>query len=92
MKKIFKASVLFIICTVLVFVSCDKEDNALINTAPEIKAQTFSFSEDLGSNNIIGKVIATDTEEDKLNFSIKTNSNNLFEIFDNGNLNLAAEI
>ena len=90
MKKVFKASVLFIICTVLAFVSCDKEDNILINTAPEIKAQTFNFSEDLGPNNIIGKVIATDLEDDKLSYNIKTNSNNLFKIFDNGNLNLAA--
>ncbi|MEM6892156.1 MAG: cadherin domain-containing protein [Bacteroidota bacterium] len=78
----------------LAILSCSKDDNGGTpqepqNNAPTIQAQSFNASEAIDDASVIGKVAATDSDGDDLNFSIKTNSNNLFEITDGGDLSLA---
>ncbi|WP_291867235.1 cadherin domain-containing protein [Maribacter sp.] len=89
MKHFFKT--ISILVLTLLF-SCGKDDDAPVNTAPVIKAQTFNFSEDLGSNNIIGRIVATDPEEDALTYSITAPSGSitpaLFKISTTGDLSL----
>ena len=62
--------------------SCGKDDEPEepLNTAPKIMAQSFGASEMASDTDILGKVVATDAENDALSFSLKTNSNSLFEI------------
>lgn len=76
----------------LVFLwSCGKDDSPEPpkNNAPLIEAQSFTVTEDIADDVTIGTVEATDTDKDKLTFSISTNDNNLFEISDSGVLSLA---
>ncbi|XLS29676.1 cadherin domain-containing protein [Flavobacteriaceae bacterium M23B6Z8] len=86
----------YIMCftlTVLIF-SCGKDDDVdpvqSQNSAPEIKAQSFNASEAIDDATIIGKVTATDSDNDVLIFSINTNSDELFDITDDGDLSLAS--
>lgn len=77
----------------LVFLwSCGKDDSPEPpkNNAPKIEAQSFTVTEDIADDVTIGTVEATDTDKDKLTFSISTNDNNLFEISDSGVLSLAS--
>ncbi|MBR9855490.1 MAG: hypothetical protein GYB37_13095 [Algicola sp.] len=80
------------IVTLVILAGCGKDDDQAgpVNSAPKMSAQTFTFSEDLGSNHPIGKVVATDAEKDALTFSIATNDNALFEITTKGDLSLAS--
>lgn len=80
------------IVSLLVLAGCGKDDGPVEppNTAPKISAQTFTFSEDLGPNHLIGKVAATDADNDQLTFNITTNDNALFEITTKGDLSLAS--
>ena len=83
MKNYFK-----VITFLLLFIifSCSKDE--VLNSAPEIEAQSFNVSEDLDSSSIIGKVLATDVEKGELNYSI-TIKPELFEISNDGDLKLA---
>lgn len=89
MKHYFKLATAIIL---LIFFSCDKDDDKPVNTAPIIKTQSFNFSEDLGPNNIIGKVAATDPEGTALTYSITLPPGSmtvlLFEISTTGDLSL----
>ena len=71
--------------------SCGKDDEPEepLNTAPTIMVQSFSASEMASDTDILGKVVATDAENDALSFSLKTNSNSLFEITVAGDISLA---
>ncbi|MEL7269372.1 MAG: cadherin domain-containing protein [Bacteroidota bacterium] len=78
----------------LAILSCSKDDNGGTpqepqNNAPTIQAQSFNASEAIDDASVIGKVAATDSDGDDLSFTIKTNSNNLFEITDGGDISLA---
>ncbi len=77
--------------TILIF-SCGKDDDggmpSSTNNAPEIIAQSFNASEAIDDATVIGKVAATDADNDALTFSIKTDSDNLFEITDSGDIGL----
>ena len=66
------------------------DDNSVENTAPTISAQSFSVSEDVLDTDVLGSVTATDSDGDTLSFSIKTNSNDLFEINNTGEISLAS--
>lgn len=72
--------------------SCGKDDGPTPpkNTAPVVKAHTFTVAETIADTETIGTVTATDAEGDALAFSIKTNDGNLFEITKEGKLSLAA--
>ena len=64
-------------------ISCSKDDGASTppNTAPVIKAQTFSAAENITDAATIGTVTATDADkDDALTFTMITNDDNLFEI------------
>lgn len=74
---------------IIALISCNKDDENL-NTAPKIIDQTFNVSEKVDDNFLIGKVLATDAENDDLQFSVKTNDANLFEISESGDLSLAS--
>ncbi|MEN1784922.1 MAG: cadherin domain-containing protein [Bacteroidota bacterium] len=79
----------------LLLFACSKDDDGGTpsdpqNNAPEIEVQSFSASEAIADNSVIGTVLATDIDNDDLTFSIVTNSSNLFEITADGNLSLAA--
>ncbi|MEO1548743.1 MAG: cadherin domain-containing protein, partial [Bacteroidota bacterium] len=78
----------------IAILSCSKDDNGGTpqepqNNAPTIQAQSFNASEAIDDASVIGKVVATDSDGDDLSFNIKTNSNNLFEITDGGDISLA---
>ncbi|WP_299158652.1 Ig-like domain-containing protein [uncultured Tenacibaculum sp.] len=84
MKKI---TTLFALFLLIQFASCSK-DNAIVNTAPIIKEQTFKVKE----NEIITlKIIATDLEDDALTFSIKKDDSNFFMISEDGTLRVKPE-
>ena len=89
MKHLFRLTT---VLTLLLVLSCGKDDEPVTppNNAPEISAQSFNASEAIDDVTIIGKVTATDADNDDLSFSIKTNSNNLFEITNTGDISLAA--
>lgn len=73
-----------------VLFSCGKDDEPTIasNTAPAIAAQNFNASEDASDTVVFGKVVATDEDGDTLTFSLKNNSDNLFEISTTGDISL----
>jgi len=78
----------------LAILSCSKDDNGGTpqepqNNAPTIQVQSFNASEAIDDASVIGKVAATDSDGDDLSFTIKTNSNNLFEITGGGDISLA---
>lgn len=87
-KSILRKSVLTL-CALAVF-SCGKDDEPTVapNIVPVITAQTFNASEDASDTDIFGKVAATDADGDALTFSLKTNSDDLFEITNAGNISL----
>ena len=89
MKHYFKLATAI---TLLIFFSCGKDDESPVNTAPIIEAQSYNFSEDLGPNNSIGKVVATDPDGDTLTYSTTAPSGSLtvklFEISTTGDLSL----
>lgn len=74
--------------------SCGKDDAptpaVIKNNAPTISDQSFTVSEDITDEKSIGTVKATDTDGDKLTFTIIANDNNLFEISELGVLSLAS--
>ncbi|MEZ4808782.1 MAG: BspA family leucine-rich repeat surface protein [Allomuricauda sp.] len=83
---------LLLTLAVLTVFSCSKDDGPSTskNSTPVIKAQTFTVQEDISDTAVIGTVVATDADKDKLTFSIKTDSSNLFEITTAGALSLAS--
>ncbi|NVN17700.1 BspA family leucine-rich repeat surface protein [Muricauda sp. HICW] len=95
MKKLF-----FSILAVAMFWSCGKDDSPETptpptpteteNSVPVIAAKTFTVSETISDTEVIGKVTATDADDDTLTFSIATNSDALFEITATGDLSLAS--
>lgn len=60
-----------------------------VNEAPEMDAQEFSVTEGASDNFVFGTVQAEDPEQVELGFSITVNSDELFEITEDGNLSLA---
>ncbi|MGD1947168.1 MAG: cadherin domain-containing protein [Croceivirga sp.] len=81
--------------TLLTVLSCSKDDSGGTppepqNNVPEIQAQSFNASETINDISVIGKVVATDSDGDDLTFSIKTNSGDLFEITNDGDISLAS--
>ncbi len=86
--KTVSTKLIFISAILLAIISCKNDDDQPTNTAPIIKAQSYNFSEDLGPNNVIGNVLATDPEGTAISYSITANSNNLFEISATGDLSL----
>ncbi len=84
--KMKKITTLFALILLIQFTSCSKDD-AVINTAPIIKAQAFEVFQ----NAIITlKIEASDLEEDELTFSIKKDESNLFTISSDGTLRVQA--
>ncbi len=83
--KIFKS--LTLIFTLVLFTSCSNDDRP-VNVAPTLSAQSFNANEGVLDTDVLGKVVAQDPDGDTLNYSITTNSNNLFEINTIGDLSL----
>ncbi len=85
-------SIKLIIIAIAVFIlSCSKDDEGtviLVNSAPEILAQSFNASETATDTDILGTVKATDADKDELSYSITANSDGLFEITKAGALSL----
>ncbi|MBA4744203.1 MAG: BspA family leucine-rich repeat surface protein [Muricauda sp.] len=90
MKHIAKKLGVALMATIMIW-SCGKDDGPEPpkNTAPVVKAHTFTVAETIADTETIGTVTATDAEGDALTFSIKTNDGNLFEITKEGKLSLA---
>ncbi|MEN1784923.1 MAG: cadherin domain-containing protein [Bacteroidota bacterium] len=92
-KKRLK-NVLIALGIIASILGCSNDDNGGSttpeNNAPDIQDQSFTASEVIDDASIIGKVVATDPDGDALTFSIKTNSNSLFEITNGGDISLAA--
>src|SRR5690606_15035403 len=84
-------NLLYVILITGIVLSCSKDDDPkkTQNSPPVITAQTFIANENIPDDKIIGTVVANDTDDDALTFSIKTNSNDLFEITPAGVLSLA---
>lgn len=63
-----------------------------VNEAPVITDSSTinDVAEDIADTVIIGSMVATDPENDTLNWSLSTNPNNLFEINNNGEISLAS--
>ncbi|MEO1256964.1 MAG: BspA family leucine-rich repeat surface protein, partial [Bacteroidota bacterium] len=84
--------IIFFCCIIIIRCSGDKEaaspDDGLANNPPIINNQVFTVSEIIDNTAVIGEVIANDPDNDPLVFSIKTNSDNLFEISSLGILKL----
>lgn len=89
MKHYFRILTLLL---VLVFIGCNKDEDTPKNLAPIVKSQNYNSSEDVAPDTIIGKVVATDPEDDTLIYNITTNSNDLFEISTTGDLSLIAGV
>lgn len=89
MNKIFPS-----LLSIAFLISCGGDDDnpppPPVNNAPEIQAQSFNASEAIDDTAIIGKVTATDADDDALTFTISTNSNDLFEITNDGDISLAS--
>ncbi|NVN18572.1 BspA family leucine-rich repeat surface protein [Muricauda sp. HICW] len=89
MKKL-----LFSILAVAMFWSCGKDDGPTPsvdeNSVPVIASKTFTVAETISDTEVIGKVTATDADDDTLTFTIATNSDALFEITAAGDLSLAS--
>jgi len=83
-----------VLVTVLVLWSCGKDDGSepAKNSAPiavEGLSQNVEVFEDLADTEVIMSIEATDPENDKLTFFMKTNGEDLFEITVDGDLGLA---
>ena len=85
MKKIIYLLIL-VVCMLQV-TSCSK-DEKIVNTPPVFKAQSFTVAESINDAFVIGKIVATDVNEDALSFSLKTDAANLFEITESGEISL----
>jgi surface protein len=88
-----KARFLFLIMVSFVVLwSCEpnEPDSVLINNAPVVPSQTFTVPENFPDGQLIGKIQATDKDEDALEFSLIQESSGLFEVTQNGNLFLVA--
>ncbi len=91
MKKIANLP-LYLLSGTLLFLACSKDDPDKPtpveeqNTAPVIKAQTFTVLE---SATEIGTVDASDEDGDQLTFSITVNDNALFAMDNTGKITLA---
>lgn len=97
-------SIIFFTTFILLFAACSSDDGAEPvapdtdsieqpnpdNEAPVINTQSFTASEDIADDVIIGKISATDPEEDDLTFSLMQNSDDLFELTGTGELSLAS--
>lgn len=64
------------------------EEETPTNKVPAIESQTFEVNEDISDDSIVGTVLASDEDSDTLTFNILENSDNLFEIENNGELSL----
>ncbi len=88
--KNYNLKITVLLLLVFSMFSCKSDDNDVVNTAPQISAQTFSVLEDINETGNIGEVKATDIDGDKITYTIQTNSDGLFEITEDGNLYLAS--
>ena len=70
-------------------VTINVTEEEVVNQAPIMEDQEFTVDEDIADDVIIDMVVATDEDSDNLTFSIKTNSDGLFEITEDGSLSLA---
>lgn len=59
------------------------------NEPPMAENQEFEVNEDIGVDEVIGTVVATDPEEDALIYTIVENDDDLFIVSDSGELTLA---
>ena len=80
MKKV----ITLLTITLLLF-SCSKDDD---NISPQLENQEFTVAENIETV-IIGKIIATDADNETLTYSIATNDNDLFALTEKGELTLA---
>ncbi|MBW8244970.1 BspA family leucine-rich repeat surface protein [Muricauda oceani] len=83
----------FPLCIAIIFWSCGKDNDpqlpSEINHAPVMEEQSFTVSESLASNDVIGKIKADDEDGDSLTYNIISNDKSLFEITGSGTLSLA---
>lgn len=87
-----RTKALFLLPIALVFWSCDpnEPDSIYVNTAPVIKDYTFNVLEDIPDGQVIGKLSATDVNNDHLTFSVYEDESGLFTISEKGDLKLAS--
>jgi surface protein len=80
-----------VIISLVLLWSCGKDDSPepAKNNAPKVEAQSFTVAEDIMDRDGIGKVIATDKDNDDLYFSITENDEGLFSLSSEGNLTLS---
>lgn len=86
----------YIVLLTFTILSCSKSDESepipaeMGNSAPTLVSRSFSKPEDISDTEIIGNVQATDDDGDILEYAITSNSKDLFEIADNGDLSLVS--
>ena len=82
MLTVLNSKIILIIGTLVLLLSCsDDDDNSTNNTAPLIENQTFSITNDATIGTSVGKVLATDEDNDVLSYSITaSNDDNIFAI------------
>jgi len=89
-----KTSKIWVVPFLLICVcwSCDpnEPDSIYVNTAPSIKNYSFTVPEDISDTQLIGKVSATDVNNQKLTYTIYEDVSGLFSISEDGNLRLAS--
>lgn len=93
MKKSISKTMTALYVGLVICLSCEQNDDLDQNTAPVISDQSFTVSEDIEDTESIGKVIATDADDDELTFKIATTSStsatsDLFLINNDGTLKL----
>ena len=64
---------LLVLATLVIFSGCGDDDVTIVNLSPEIANQSFSASETIDDETVIGVVQATDPEGEGLTFSISNN-------------------
>jgi len=79
----------FLLLLVCALQSCDNDSLEDVNGAPIAHGDTFSVKEDVDEQAIIGTIEASDPDDDKLIFEIRSGGNDLFEISSEGEISLA---
>ncbi len=72
----------------ILIISCSEEDDGINKGAPVIEAHSFTVSEAIGDEDIIGNLKAEDPNGDPITFKIGVDRDGLFEVTDAGALSL----
>ncbi|WP_420316641.1 cadherin repeat domain-containing protein [Ekhidna sp.] len=94
MKNYVLKNLIFVSVSILILGACDfGTDPEPENTAPTINNQSFSVSEEAEIDDVVGTVVANDSDGDDLSFTITSgNDGNAFSISADGEITIAAAL